>query len=272
MKEVEHWKPTKFTLEGGQLKASEDPACVAVSSRLNVNLLAAALHRALHTHARGRLLDLGCGNVPLFAAYRSHVSEVTCMDWVNSEHQLKHIDQACDLNEPLPLPDACFDTVLLTDVLEHIANPGALIDEIARILAPGGKLIASVPFSYRLHEEPYDYYRYTRHALARLAQQSGLEVRLLEPYGQGLDVVFDSLGKVIIDAHWRWGLRLSAWLQRAGLKLRATGLGTRINAAHASMPLGYAFVLRRPGQADIEALKSDPSCEAAAVLAAGRAP
>jgi SAM-dependent methyltransferase len=245
MKNIENWTPTKFAQEGGRLKASQDPASVAVSSRLNVNLLAAALQPALKAHAHGRLLDLGCGNVPLYAAYRDYVSDVTCMDWANSEHQLRHIDQACDLNEPLPLSDSCFDTVLLTDVLEHIANPGALVNEIGRILTPGGKLIGSVPFTYRLHEEPYDYYRYTRHALRRLAQQSGLEVCVLEPYGQGLDVIFDSLGKVIVDAHWRWGPRLSACLQEAGLKFRTSRLGLRLNSANENMPLGYIVVLRR---------------------------
>lgn len=133
-------------------------------------------------------------------------------------------------------------------MLEHIANPSALISEIGRILAPGGKLIGSVPFSYRLHEEPYDYYRYTRHALKRLGQQSGLEVQELKPYGQGLDVVFDSVGKVIVDALWHWGPRMLAWLQTTGLKVRASRLGRRINSAHVSMPLGYILVFQRDGR------------------------
>jgi SAM-dependent methyltransferase len=245
LKDAEHWAPTKFHFQGGVLRASADPASVAVSSRLNVNLLAAALQPLLAQYARGHLLDLGCGSVPLFAAYRSHVADVTCIDWENSGHQLRHIDQACDLNGPLPLEDCSTETVLLTDVMEHIENPATLVMEIARVLAPGGHLIASVPFMYRLHEEPHDYHRYTRHALRRLAESAGLQVIHLEPYGQGLDVVIDNLGKVIIDLHWRWGPRLSAWLQHAALKLRTTRLGARMIRRHSNMPLGYVFVLAR---------------------------
>lgn len=253
MKDIDHWTPTKFAFEGGRLSASTDPACVAISSRLNVNLLAAALQPLLAKHARGHLLDLGCGNVPLFAAYRSHVGEVTCIDWANSEHQLRHIDQSCDLNGPLPLLDRSVNTVLLTDVLEHIAMPAALVGEIARILAPEGKLIASVPFMYRLHEEPHDYHRYTQHALRHMVESAGLRVAFLEPYGQGIDVVFDSLGKVIVDLHWRWGPRIAAWLQHAGLKLRGSNLGMKMNRGHVSMPLGYLLVAQRPpSRADAE--------------------
>lgn len=245
MKDIESWKPTKFAFVGDRLRASPNPEWVAVSSRLNVDLLAIALQNVLAFHAGGRLLDLGCGNVPLFAAYRDRVSSVTCIDWGNSEHQLRHIDQFCDLNEALPLANGCFDTVLLTDVLEHVAVPGALVNEIARVLAPGGKLIGSVPFMYRLHEEPYDYYRFSRHALRRLSELGGLEVTRLDAYGQGVDVVFDSLGKVIFDAHWRWGPRLAVWLQAAGLRFRATKVGARISSAHGNMPLGYVFVVEK---------------------------
>jgi len=261
MKDIEHWTPTKFAFVGDRLCASTNPKWVAISSRLNVNLLAAALQPSLEAHARGRLLDLGCGNVPLFAAYRARASAVTCMDWTNSDHQLRHIDQSSDLNEPLPVADGSFDTVLLTDVLEHVAVPGALVNEIARVLAPGGKLIGSVPFLYRLHEEPYDYHRFTRHALQRFAQLAELEVILLEPYGQGLDVIFDSLGKVIIDAHWRWGPRLSAWLQVAGLRFTATKLGMKLNRGHASMPLGYIFILQRKALPSATDSPMQPQCD-----------
>lgn len=245
MKNRDSWTATKFSFDGVRLSANADSAWVAISSRLNVSLLASGLQPLLAEYARGHLLDLGCGNAPLFAVYRNRVTEVTCIDWSNSGHQLRHIDVACDLNGPIPLEDRCVNTVLLTDVLEHIAEPVGLIREIARVTAPGGCLIGSVPFTYRLHEEPYDYYRFTRHALLRLAKLAGLQVVVLEPYGQGMDVVFDSLGKVVVDAHWRWGPRMAAWMQCAGLKFRRTRLGMKINRANGNMPLGYVFVMRR---------------------------
>ena len=66
----------------------------------------------------------------------------------------------------IPFPDAAFDTVLCTEVLEHSPEPALLIAEIERVLEPGGKLIATVPFSARVHYAPYDYHRFSKYALA----------------------------------------------------------------------------------------------------------
>ena len=130
--------------------------------------------RAIRAHARGRLLDMGCGYVPLYDAYRDLVSENICIDWQNTAHVNPYLDQMVDLTGALPFERGSFDTVLLTDVLEHIPEPTNLICEIARILRPGGKLILGVPFFYWLHEVPHDYYRYTEFALRRFCELSGL--------------------------------------------------------------------------------------------------
>ncbi len=137
----------------------------------------------IRAHARGRLLDLGCGAVPLYGMYRDLVSEITCVDWPNSLHNSSHVDISADLHGPLPLSDAAFDTVLLTDVLEHMAEPKGLMREVARVLAPGGKILVGVPFLYWLHEEPHDYYRFTKFALRRMLDESGLEVLEIDAYG-----------------------------------------------------------------------------------------
>jgi hypothetical protein len=52
-----------------------------------------------------------------------------------------------------------------------------------RVLRPGGTLVVTVPFSFRLHAEPEDYWRFTSHALRRLCDESGLAVEALEPRG-----------------------------------------------------------------------------------------
>ena len=151
--------------------------------------------RIIRAHASGRLLDLGCGVVPYFDLYRDLVTENYCVDWENTFHQNPFIDQFADLNFPLPLADTQFDTVLLTDVLEHIPRPEPLMREIARVLRPSGKLILTVPFFYWLHEPPYDYYRYTEFALRKFCEEAGLTVVELEPYGGLPDVFFDLINK-----------------------------------------------------------------------------
>lgn len=244
MRNQSSWKQSKFVLINGQLVANRDTSCVSVASRLNVDLLGAALKRVISRFAHGRLLDMGCGAVPLFSEYRHLVSNVVCADWSNSLHNNCHLDLVVDLNAPLPIASKQFETVLLTDVLEHIAAPEQLLREIRRLLCHDGILIGSVPFLYRLHEEPHDYYRYTIHTLRSLATKHGFAIEILEPYGAGTDVLFDALGKLLVNLHWKLGSRLASWSQSLGAFIGKSAFGRRINQLNQSMPLGYVFVFR----------------------------
>jgi SAM-dependent methyltransferase len=174
--------------------------------------------------------------------YRDRVSEITCIDWSASAHGRIHVDQEVDLNQPLPFEVARFDTVLLADVLEHIARPAALLGELARILAPGGKVIIFVPFLYRVHEAPYDYFRYTEFALTRLGTDAGLEIVEIEPYGGYPDALFDLLNKGLTGSPILCSTFLAAARWFSGLALHARWRG---NTARA-YPLGYCAVARRP--------------------------
>ena len=83
----------------------------------------------------------------------------------------------------LPFRDGCFDTVLSVQVLEHTPRPAALMAEMSRVLAPGGVLILTAPFQFRLHEQPHDYFRYSPHGLRQLCADAGLDV--FETIAQG---------------------------------------------------------------------------------------
>jgi SAM-dependent methyltransferase len=228
-----------------KLQTSLDQREVAISSRLNVDLLADSLHRALTNNCRGHVLDLGCGQAPLYQVYRPLCDSIVCADWQNSFHALKYIDINCDLTKPLPFADQSFDTVILSDVLEHIPTPSALLGECFRVLGANGALIGSVPFLYWLHEEPYDYHRYTEHGLRSMATRVGFEVEMIEAYGGGTDVIFDLLGKIAIPHHWRIGPRLADYSYRIGKLVRRGKIGLRLSTFVRSMPLGYSFVLRK---------------------------
>lgn len=249
MKQVDRWRPTKFVPAGDGYRASRDSREVAPASRMITDRLATVYPEALRHHARGRLLDLGCGTVPLFDAYRRLVTDVVCVDWA-ARGGVSHLDLAMDLNERIPLPDGRFDTVLATDVFEHIARPAHLFEEVSRLLAPDGVMIAGVPFLYWIHEEPHDYYRYTEFALARLCAGSGLTVISVEPYGGAPEVVFDTLGKTFsygalgASMLGRWLTTITVSL---GDLLLATRVAHRVSQATAhSLPLGYCLVARKP--------------------------
>jgi SAM-dependent methyltransferase len=179
--------------------------------------------------------------------YRDLVSEITCVDWSSSVHNSSHVDISADLNGPLPLPDAAFDTVLLTDVLEHMAEPKGLMREVARVLAAGGKVLVGVPFLYWLHEEPHDYYRFTKFALRRILDESGLEVLEIDPYGGVPEAFFDLSAKALVFVPARVSrplLRIHSLVARGVMSLNLAQRFSRLTSR--TIPLGYCVVGQKP--------------------------
>lgn len=195
MRNSDRWRPSKYAYRRGRLVGSRDCSELSVSSRLVADLTAERLQHLLETFANGVLLDLGCGKVPFYGTYKHRVAEVICADWPGSLHGNEYADIACDANRPLPFRDAVFDTVLATDLLEHIYKPTSLMLEMARILKPGGFLIMNTPFMYGLHETPHDYYRMSSFALRRMISEAGLSEVLIETSGGAGHVIADLVAK-----------------------------------------------------------------------------
>lgn len=243
MKQQANWVASKYVLHQGQWRASRDATVVAVGSRLVADITARWYAALLPQHAHGRLLDLGCGTVPLYAMYRPYVQDNVCVDWGGSFHHARHLDYTLDLNQPLPFANAEFDTIILSDVLEHIAEPRALWEEMARLLAPGGRIILNVPFFYCLHECPHDYYRYTAFALRRFAEKAGLSVLLCQATGGSVEVFADMLAKHCQFVPWV-GKGLAVAIQWLALQWGRTKLGQRFAQKTAeAFPLGYVMVV-----------------------------
>lgn len=246
MKNRDRWQPTKYVYRRGRLIASRDLREVGPGSRLIADAIARFYDASLREHARGKLLDLGCGKVPLFFVYRDHVVDNVCVDWASSMHGSEHLDHECDLTATLPFPDAAFDTILLSDVLEHIPEPQRLWNEITRLLAPGGKLIMNVPFFYWLHEQPHDYYRYTQFALRRFVQGSGMRLIQLDALGGAPEIVTDIFAKNVLRVPVV-GKSLALLAQAVTSAFVRTRLGRKVSAATGeSFPFGYFLVAEKP--------------------------
>lgn len=141
----------------------------------------AAVGRWLAGHSslvRGRLMDLGCGNQPYLPWYGPLVDDVVAVDAVENPGVV-----VVDLGGPLPFPDNSFDTVLCTQVLEHVPNAELAMGEVARVLRPGGHALVTVPFLYPLHESPYDFWRFTHLGLRGLVERHGLSAVTVDAQG-----------------------------------------------------------------------------------------
>jgi len=138
------------------------------------------IEAALDTYASGRLVDVGCGIKPHKRFLADRVSEHIGIDLEDGTHGTSAVDAVGSAYETGE-PDSKADTVLMTQVFEHLEEPAKGLQESFRILAPGGHLILSTDFAWHLHEEPRDFFRYSPHGLRYLFEQAGFEVLSIKP-------------------------------------------------------------------------------------------
>ena len=247
MKNCEHWQPSKYVYKNGKLIASRDPKEVSIGSRLIANLTAEYYYKTLPNYAKGRLLDLGCGKVPLYQVYKNYITDNICVDWENTLHKNDYLDFECDLRKTLPFKDEEFDTIILSDVLEHMPQPEKLWNEMNRILSKGGKIILNVPFFYWIHEHPNDYYRYTEFALRYFVENAGLKLVYLESIGGALEIITDIFSKNISAAPMI-GNPLAKFTQWFVLLFIKTKFGKMISkATKNNFPIAYFLIAEKKG-------------------------
>ncbi len=151
-----------------------------------------AMRRA-QEYMKGRVLDLGAGEQPYRAFADSHANEYIALDLAVSRNKRPDV---CADSLRLPFKDCAFDTVICTQVAEHVKDPFLMFSEVSRVLKSGGHLVLTAPQAWPLHEEPYDFFRYTKYGLMFLAKRSGLEVvDISERHG-----AFVALGQIFATA------------------------------------------------------------------------
>lgn len=142
--------------------------------------LFADLKTVIDKYAKGDMLDIGCGNKPYIPFFEGKITSYTGCDIVQSDKNMVDIiSPATDI----PLPNNCKDTVFTTQVIEHVAEHGKLLSEAFRILRPGGYLIVSGPMAWEHHEEPYDFFRFTRYGFEHLLTTAGFTELQIIPNG-----------------------------------------------------------------------------------------
>lgn len=150
--------------------------------------------------AGARALDLGSSRSPYRPLLGRRGFRVETLD-LDREGGADHAGFA----EATGLPDATYDLVLCTQVLEHCDDPWRAVEEVRRILAPGGHAIISVPHVWFYHPHPRDHWRFTQEGVVRLLRQGGLAP--VELLGQGGSVLagVQVLNFLLYGVLGRWG-------------------------------------------------------------------
>ncbi len=157
----------------------------ALSVLINSNyLIRRALYRAIRRHAatymQGKMLDFGCGTKAYKALFS--VAEHIGIDLqVNEGHQNPNtaVDVFYD-GKTIPFPAETFDCVYSSEVFEHVFNLEEILDELHRVLKPGGYMLLTFPFVWPEHEAPHDFARYTSYGATDLLRRHGFEVVVQE--------------------------------------------------------------------------------------------
>ena len=138
----------------------------------------------------GSLLDFGCGTKPYKNLF-INANEYIGVDYKieGREQNMDEVDRFYD-GKVIPFEDNRFDSILSTEVLEHVFNIDELLQEFNRVLKNKGRAIITTPFIWEEHEMPYDFARYTTPALKFLYEKHGFSVIENFKTGNCIEVIF----------------------------------------------------------------------------------
>jgi SAM-dependent methyltransferase len=147
----------------------------------------------------GKLLDYGCGSKPYKHMFT--VTDYIGVDMINPayEKQSDKIDYFIKDGE-IPFADNYFDSVLCTEVLEHVFNIDEVLTEINRVLKPGGKFLITIPFIWEEHEMPYDFARYSSLGIEAILQKHKFVVQEHRKIGNSFETIYQL--KVMEVYYW----------------------------------------------------------------------
>ncbi|MFH1202124.1 MAG: methyltransferase domain-containing protein [Candidatus Omnitrophota bacterium] len=150
-------------------------------------------------HIKGRLLDIGCADKPYEVIFKDRFKKYIGIDLpiaAEVHKKIYRVDIYASVLE-LPCKLESFDTILSTQVLEHLPEPRMSLQEAFRVLKKGGYLILTAPMVWELHETPFDYYRFTKYGLINLAEGAGFKIIYIKARGGIWAVVGQRLSSIV---------------------------------------------------------------------------
>ena len=144
-------------------------------------------------YIKGKVLDVGAGS------YSRYIDFFNYQEYIKMDVEPgKNIDVVGSV-ENIPFEGETFDAVVCTEVFEHLPEPFKPASEIYRVLKKGGHRLVTVPQTSELHEEPYDYFRYTKYGLSSIFSKQGFEVLVCDQRGGFFTTMAHSSIRYMID-------------------------------------------------------------------------
>lgn len=220
------------------------PLSKRIGRALSGKLTRVTLDRFVEAHATSlRTLDIGAQNGPYAAFFPNRIA----LD-VRQGRGVQVLGDA----QVLGLADQSFDVVLCTEVLEHLPEPQRAIDEMHRVLTPGGTLLLTTRFLFPIHDAPHDYFRFTKYGLRHLLRR--FEILELEEEAdsvgtlaillQRLGMQADTIGGSPLRAGWLVAARVAR--RFSFLIAREYGDSRRLMPETGIMTSGYHVAARKP--------------------------
>jgi SAM-dependent methyltransferase len=189
-----------------------------------------AIHTALETLEREKpyVIDIGCGHKPYSDLFES--CDYLGVDYTDNDSSPDIIADATNI----PLESETADIVFSTQVIEHVPNPQDMVKECFRLLKPGGYLILTGPFYWPIHEEPYDFYRFTKYGFEHLLKSADFDSWDIKPDGGDWAQLFLSVN-----------LNVSKWFFPLRIILNILGvIFDKFNSSH-KIPSNYTILAKK---------------------------
>lgn len=137
---------------------------------------------------KGNLLDIGCGSKPYEDLFK--VKKYVGLDIDSKTSRDKKKADFFYKGKKFPLKSACFDSVICSEVIEHVFDPDYFLKETNRVLKKNGRLLISAPFIWDEHEQPYDYARYSSFGLKHLLKKNNFTIISAKKIGTDVSTIF----------------------------------------------------------------------------------
>ncbi|GIH09382.1 hypothetical protein Rhe02_74490 [Rhizocola hellebori] len=231
------------TAERFQPAAHVAPDTFANKLLFNGRMLADFQLKTIHRHLKrflpgvtGTIVDVGAGQSPFKHLLHKKAARYVALDiYTADDFGYRNPDVVQFDGQSIPFDANSVDAVLCTEVLEHVENAQALVNEMHRIAKPGAPVVITVPWSARYHYIPHDYHRFTPSRLANMF--AGFSSVRVQPRGTDLTAIASKMIVAylrLLKPRYRFLLPLTLLFALAFAPM----LAVAVLVGHASVHLG----------------------------------